>query len=115
MEVYSAVLLYVKSYLVHICVKYPFLGFCVSIVYNLGTERVILVRHEEVGVLATEVVVERPLVYSVAEAARVLSISKVLAYQLIREGRISAIRLSRRRLVVPRKALEALLDGGGPM
>ena len=55
---------------------------------------------------------ERPLVYSVAEAAEACSVSKVLMYQMIREGRIFAVRLSKRRLVVPRAKLERLLEEG---
>ncbi|MBN1855604.1 MAG: helix-turn-helix domain-containing protein [Dehalococcoidia bacterium] len=54
---------------------------------------------------------ERPLVYSVAEAAEACSVSKVLMYQMIREGRIPAIRISARRLVVPRRKLEQLIEG----
>ena len=52
------------------------------------------------------------LTLSVAEAARELSCSKVLLYQLIREGKVPAVRLSARRLVVPRKALEGILESG---
>jgi len=50
------------------------------------------------------------LALSVAEAAKELSCSKVLVYQLIREGRIPSVRLSKRRIVVPRKALEMMLN-----
>lgn len=50
------------------------------------------------------------LTLSVAEVAKELSCSKVLVYQLIRERRIFAVRLSKRRLVVPMKALVALLE-----
>lgn len=53
------------------------------------------------------------LAFSVAEAAAACACSKVLMYQLIREGRIPAVRLSARRLVVPRKKLEQLLEEGG--
>ena len=56
---------------------------------------------------------ERPLVYSVAQAAEAVSVSKPLMYQLIREGRVYAVRLSKRRLVVPRKQLEQLLEEEG--
>ena len=46
-----------------------------------------------------------------AEAAQELGISRILCYQLIREKRLPAVRISDRRLAVPRKALLALLEG----
>jgi len=52
---------------------------------------------------------EESLVLSVAEAARALDLSRVTAYQLVREGAIPSVRLGR-RLLVPRKALLALLE-----
>lgn len=55
------------------------------------------------------------LTLSVAEAARALSIGKCLTYELIRQGRLPAVRLGERRLVVPKAALEKfLLDQGAP-
>jgi len=51
------------------------------------------------------------LVLSVAEAARQLDISLGTAYTLCREGRLPSIRLSTRRLVIPRKSLDLLLEG----
>jgi len=45
-----------------------------------------------------------------AEAAEELGISRLLCYQLIREKRLPAVRISDRRLAVPRKALESLLE-----
>ena len=59
------------------------------------------------------------LAYSVPEAARLLGISRDLAYDLVASGTIGSVRLGR-RLVVPRRALEDLLDrlsaesSGGP-
>ena len=50
-----------------------------------------------------------PLVYSVAEAAKVLGISDGLAYRLIKEGELPSVRLGDRRLVVPHRSLEAWL------
>jgi excisionase family DNA binding protein len=50
------------------------------------------------------------LVLTVTEAARTLGISRALAYELIARGELPALRLGR-RLVVPRRALEALVDG----
>jgi excisionase family DNA binding protein len=45
-----------------------------------------------------------PLVISVEEAARMLSISRGLAYEAARRGELPTIRLGR-RLLVPRRAL----------
>ena len=50
------------------------------------------------------------LTYTVEEAARALGISRGLAYEMVREGRLPALRLGQRRLIIPRAALEGLLD-----
>jgi len=50
---------------------------------------------------------------TVEEAAETLGISRNLAYQLVREGKIPSIRLGEKRLVVSRAALERLLEGQG--
>jgi len=47
---------------------------------------------------------------TVAQCAEELGISTNLAYSLIREGKLPVVRLGR-RLVVPRKGLDALLAG----
>jgi excisionase family DNA binding protein len=52
---------------------------------------------------------ERRLTLSVEEAAELLGISRGLAYELVRRGELPYIRLGR-RIVVPTRALEALLD-----
>jgi len=52
---------------------------------------------------------EKRLTYTVEEAADVLGISRNLAYELIRQGRLPAIRISQKRLVVPKAALAKLL------
>jgi excisionase family DNA binding protein len=49
------------------------------------------------------------LAFSVDEAARLLAVSRDLIYDLVAQGRIPALRLGR-RIVVPRRALEDLLD-----
>ena len=49
-----------------------------------------------------------PLVYSVPEAGRLLSLSRATAYGLANQGVLPTLRLGR-RLVVPKKALEQLL------
>ena len=47
---------------------------------------------------------------SVEQAAKELGIGRSLAYELARQGRIPIIRLGR-RMVVPRAALERMLEG----
>jgi excisionase family DNA binding protein len=49
------------------------------------------------------------LTLSVTEAADVLGISRAFAYELVARGELPCVRLGR-RLVVPRKALDALLE-----
>lgn len=51
------------------------------------------------------------LVLSVTEAAGLLGISRGLAYELVARGELPSLRLGR-RIVVPRRALEALLELG---
>jgi excisionase family DNA binding protein len=46
---------------------------------------------------------------TVTEAAEILGISRALAYELVSRGDIPALRLGR-RLVVPRKAIDAMLN-----
>jgi excisionase family DNA binding protein len=53
------------------------------------------------------------LTLSVAQAARTLGISRNTAYECVRQGSIPSIRLGH-RIVVPRRALEALLDVQAP-
>lgn len=50
---------------------------------------------------------------TVEEAARLLGISRSLAYELVRDGEIPSLRL-RRRIVVPRRAIDAMLRGERP-
>lgn len=52
---------------------------------------------------------EQRLVLTVEQAAQRLSISRGLAYELVRIGRLPSVRLGR-RLVVPVAGLERLLD-----
>jgi len=49
------------------------------------------------------------LTMTVEEAGEALGISRALAYQLVQQGRLPAIRISDRRWVVPRKALDDFL------
>jgi excisionase family DNA binding protein len=50
------------------------------------------------------------LVYTIVEAAEMLQISAATAYTLANTGRLPAIRISDRRLIIPRKALDDLLS-----
>ncbi len=54
-------------------------------------------------------VVPGRLTYSVTEAAGLLGIERDLAYELVRSGQLRTVRLGR-RIVVPRGALDELLD-----
>ena len=56
---------------------------------------------------------DQRLTLTVEEAARLLGISRALAYELVRDGEIPSLRL-RRRIVIPRRVIEALLDGVTP-
>ena len=47
---------------------------------------------------------------TVDEAARILGIGRAAAYEGVRSGRIPAIRVSSRRIVVPKRALANLLS-----
>ena len=53
------------------------------------------------------------LVYSVAEAAEVLGISRAFAYELVARGELPVICLGRRRLVPKVTLLALLAEGGG--
>lgn len=52
---------------------------------------------------------DEKLVYTIDETATKLGLSRATAYTLAREGRIPSIRISERRLVVPKVALEKML------
>ena len=54
-----------------------------------------------------------PLTLSVTEAASLLGISRALAYELVARGELPSLRLGR-RVVVPRRALEELVEGVEP-
>ena len=49
------------------------------------------------------------LTLTVEEAAQLLGISRALGYELVARGQLPSVRLGR-RIVVPRRALDALLD-----
>ena len=50
---------------------------------------------------------------TVDEAAAYLRISRGLAFAAVRDGTLPSVRIGR-RILVPRRQLEALLDGGPP-
>lgn len=54
-------------------------------------------------------VVEK-LTLTVDEAAEALGISRNLAYELVKQGKIPTVRMGCRRLVVPVSALQKMLD-----
>jgi excisionase family DNA binding protein len=53
------------------------------------------------------------VVLTVEEAGQMLGISRATAYSLANTGRLPAIRISDRRLIIPRKAIEELLASAG--
>ena len=52
----------------------------------------------------------KPLVYSVAEAGKLLHLSRGLMYEAIRTGQIPSVKIGR-RILIPRVALDRLLEG----
>lgn len=53
----------------------------------------------------------QPLVVTVEEAAKALTLSECTTRKLIKDGTIPSIRISPRRVVIPVKALEKILEG----
>ena len=49
------------------------------------------------------------LTLTVEEASEVLGISRATGYNLVSQGRLPALRISDRRIVVPRKAIDDML------
>jgi excisionase family DNA binding protein len=54
------------------------------------------------------------LAYTVKEAADLCGLSVDMVYELCRQGQFPHIRVSERRIIVPRRRLEAWLNGGLP-
>ncbi|MFA4837309.1 MAG: helix-turn-helix domain-containing protein [Dehalococcoidia bacterium] len=54
---------------------------------------------------------ENKLTLTVSETAKVLGISKATAYSLVHQKKLPAIRISARRLVVPKIQLQRFLEG----
>ncbi len=61
----------------------------------------------------TAVPTERAPVLTVQEAADYLRISRGLAFAAVRDGSLPSVRIGR-RILIPRRQLEALLDGDPP-
>lgn len=59
--------------------------------------------------MATQEKIKR-LTMTVEEAGKALGISRATAYTLAREGRLPVIRISDRRLIIPKVALERMLS-----
>jgi excisionase family DNA binding protein len=58
---------------------------------------------------STDATERRVLAYSVDEAAEMLGLHRATIYDLCHQGRIASLKIGRRRLI-PRAALEALLE-----
>ena len=56
--------------------------------------------------------IDKRLCITVPEAAEMLGISRNFAYELVRRGELPAKRLGEKRLVIPRTALEKMLEEG---
>jgi len=56
--------------------------------------------------------IEKRLCLTVPEAAEILGISRNFAYELVKQGQLPVIRLGK-RLIIPRVALEKMLEKGG--
>lgn len=56
---------------------------------------------------------DEKLTLNVAEAARLIGISKGLCYDLCRQGQIPVIKVGKKRLLIPRWAFEQWLNNGG--
>ena len=56
--------------------------------------------------------IDKRLCITVPEAAEMLGISRNFAYELARRGKLPAKRIGQKRLVIPRAALEKMLERG---
>jgi excisionase family DNA binding protein len=57
--------------------------------------------------------IEKRLCITVPEAAKMLGLSRNFAYELVKRGQLPVIRLGK-RLLIPRVALEKMLEKGVP-
>jgi excisionase family DNA binding protein len=78
---------------------------------DMSSNRTVIAESDPVGAGAQRAT---KLALSVEEAAALLGVSKWLAYELVAQGKLPALRLGR-RLVVPRVALERMLEQVEPI
>lgn len=52
---------------------------------------------------------ERPLAVTIEKAGQLLGISRNMAYQMAKEGKIATVKLGEKRLLVPMAKLEQML------
>ena len=64
--------------------------------------------------LPRHAVIDKRLCVTVPEAAAMLGISRNFAYQLVRERKLPSIRFGK-RILIPRVALEKMLERGVPV
>ena len=57
--------------------------------------------------------IDRRLCVTVPEAAEMMGISRNFAYQLVKEGKLPSLRFGK-RILIPRVALEKMLERGIP-
>ena len=55
---------------------------------------------------------DESLVYSVPQAGRLLNLSRVTSYEMVKQGKIPVLRFGK-RMVVPKKAIEDMLNSAG--
>ena len=55
---------------------------------------------------------DESLVYSVPQAGRLLNLSRVTSYEMVKQGKIPVLRFGK-RMVVPKKAIEDMLNAAG--
>jgi predicted site-specific integrase-resolvase len=56
---------------------------------------------------------EEKLTYNIRECAQILGISTNVCYEAARTGQLPVIHIGKRRIVVPKNALHAMLDRAG--
>ncbi len=54
---------------------------------------------------------EAKLTYTILEAAKALGIGKNVAYEAVASGKIPSIRMGKRRILIPKAALDRMLVG----
>jgi len=55
---------------------------------------------------------EESLVYSVPQAGRLLGLSRVTSYEMVKQGKIPVLRFNK-RMVVPKCAIAEMLESAG--